>query len=148
MEIRALTMDDLEPLAHLFDQYRVFYRQPADPEAARDFIAHRLQREDAALLGAILNGDLAGFAQLYPSFTSVGMQRIWILNDLYVHEDARRKGVATALMTAAREYAELTGAARLELATEKTNRGAQALYEHLGWHRDQDFYHYSLDVEN
>lgn len=148
MAIRALHKDDLEPLARLFDQYRVFYRQASDPEAARSFIAARLARGDAALLGAFVDGDLAGFTQLYPSYTSVGMARIWILNDLYVREDARRLGVATALMDAAREFGAMTGARRLVLATEVNNTRAQRLYEKLGYRREEDFYVYELELED
>lgn len=147
MDIRALDSTDLEPLAHLFDQYRVFYRQPSDLDAARTFLSQRLARGDSAILGAHLGDHLAGFTQLYPSFTSVGMARLWILNDLYVAEDSRRKGVATALMNAAREFAEMTDAARLVLSTERDNTGAQKLYEHLGYHRDQDFYTYELPLD-
>lgn len=148
MEIRALQSDDLEPLAHLFDQYRVFYRQTSNLDAARSFISQRLSRGDAAILGAFVDSELVGFTQLYPSYTSVGLGRIWILNDLYVREDARRYGVATALMEAAREFAEMTGSRRLVLATEIHNEKAQRLYEKLGYRREEDFYVYELALDD
>ena len=147
MEIRTLDSDDLEPLAHLFDQYRAFYRQPSDLDGARSFLSQRLTRGDSAIFGALINDDMVGFVQLYPSYTSVGMGRMWILNDLYVHADARRKGVAVALMNIAREFAEMTESALLVLATEKNNTQAQALYEKLGYQRDEDFHHYELALD-
>lgn len=146
MQVRALEIGDLQPLAKLFDDYRVFYRQPSDMGAARDFVAQRLQRGDSVLLGAFTDGELVGFMQLYPSFTSVGMAPLWILNDLYVTADARRSGVATALMNAARDHARATGARRVVLATEKSNTSAQRLYERLGYRREEDFFVYELDV--
>ncbi|NNF62120.1 MAG: GNAT family N-acetyltransferase [Gammaproteobacteria bacterium] len=146
MEIRALDETDLPQLATLFDQYRVFYCQTTDVDAARTFLQQRLSRGDSAILGAIVHDVLVGFVQLYPSYTSVGLGRIWILNDLYVSADARQRGVGAALMGAAREYAEITGARALELATATDNSAAQALYEKLGWQRDDQFYHYSLDL--
>lgn len=148
MEIRALETQDHEPLAHLFDQYRVFYRQETDVDAARAFVGQRLSRGDAAIFGAFVNDELVGFTQLYPSYTSVGLGRIWILNDLYVREDARRKGIATALMQAAREFAEITESRRLVLSTEVHNKGAQRLYENLGYRRENDFYWYELSLDN
>ena len=146
MEIRALGQEDLPQLADLFDRYRVFYRQPTDRAAASAFVSQRLSRGDSAFLGAIVNDVLVGFVQMYPSYTSVGLGRLWILNDLYVSADARKRGVASALMNAAREYAEMTGARGMTLGTAKDNHAAQHLYEKLGWVRDQEFFQYELNL--
>jgi GNAT superfamily N-acetyltransferase len=45
------------------------------------------------------------------------MKPIWILNDLFVVEEARRLGIGEQLLTAATDYALQTGAVRLELST-------------------------------
>jgi ribosomal protein S18 acetylase RimI-like enzyme len=90
---------------------------------------------------------LCGFAQLYPSFTSAGMARIWVLNDLYVRREHRRRGVGRALVTATIEIAKNAGAAAVSLATEETNTVAQPLYESLGFKRDTAFRHYRLKVD-
>ncbi|MDA0674460.1 MAG: GNAT family N-acetyltransferase [Cyanobacteria bacterium] len=146
MDIRPAHTADLEPLAALFDQYRVFYGQPAQRVAARHFIQNRLEQGDSVILVADQAGTLGGFTQLYPSFSSVSMKPIWILNDLFVAASHRRQGIATALMVAAARHGTATGAIRLELATQVTNQAAQALYESLGYGRDVDFYHYSLQL--
>jgi ribosomal protein S18 acetylase RimI-like enzyme len=77
---------------------------------------------------------------LYPSFSSVSLARIFILNDLFVHEQARRKGVASMLMSAAVKFASTLGAVRLSLSTAITNDAAQALYHSAGWKRDDQFF--------
>lgn len=137
----------LDALAPLFDAYRVFYRKPSDPEAARAFLQDRLGADDSVILTAHLgDGALVGFTQLYPLFSSVRMRRVWLLNDLYVAPEARRQGVAKALMEAARAFAASTGAVALQLATEHTNVSAQALYEALGYERDADFRTYELTL--
>jgi len=43
---------------------------------------------------------LMGFAQLYPSFSSVSMKRLWILNDLFVSSEARGKYISYNLTLA------------------------------------------------
>ena len=131
-------------VARLFDMYRVFYEQPSDPDGALAFVASRLEFRDSVVLCVVEGDDMLGFTQLYPSFTSVGMKPIWILNDLFVDPDARRRGVATLLLQAAREHARKTGAAKLTLETAVTNSGAQALYEAEGWTRDDEYCTYSL----
>ncbi len=146
MEIRALKEKDLPQLANLFDQYRVFYHQASNVDAARLFLEQRLRHGDSAILGAIVHDVLVGFTQLYPTYTSVGLGRIWILNDLYVTADARNRGVGAALMHAAAEYGEMTGAKRLVLATQVENHAAQHLYEKLGWKRDEAFYQYEFEI--
>lgn len=137
---------DLDEAAALFDAYRVFYRQASDVAAARSFLAERFKRRDSVVLLARHGGNPAGFVQLYPSLSSVSMQRIWILNDLYVAAGARRLGIGKHLMDAARDHATRTGAIRLELTTEHNNTTAQALYERCGYVRDTVFHKYILTV--
>ena len=72
------------------------------------------------------------------------MKRLWILNDLYVVAEARRHGVAKALMERARQLALETSAESLALETAVDNHNAQRLYEQLGWLRDQEFFRYAL----
>ena len=72
--------------------------------------------------------------------------RVWVLNDLYVDADARRHGVAQALLDAAADFARDDGAIRLELETTPDNRTAQALYESGGWQRYDDTLRYHLPL--
>jgi len=97
-------------------------------------------------MDGIPSGALAGFTQLYPSFSSTSMQPLYILNDLYVVPAARRLGVGRALLERARAFAAGAGAATLVLQTAITNLPAQTLYELLGWRRDELYYTYELDL--
>ncbi len=139
-------LQHLDELTQLFDGYRQFYRQASDTSGAKAFLYERLSQGDSVVFIAFSDGKPAGFAQLYPSFSSVLMAQIWILNDLFVTEQARRKGVAKVLMERAASFGKETGAARLMLATEVTNEQAQKLYEALGWKKDTSFYTYNLTL--
>lgn len=143
MEIITATAAQLEQVSRLFDQYRVFYQQASDIDAAKRFIAERIALEESVIFLAMKNGVAIGFTQLYPSFTSVGMARIWILNDLFVHEAHRNKGVAQMLMEHAIDYSKTTGRKKIVLSTAYDNTNAQSLYEKLGFSRE-DFYSYEL----
>jgi GNAT superfamily N-acetyltransferase len=139
------TIHDLDTLVPLFDGYRQFYRQSSDPARGRSFLAERFEHhESLVLLAADESGEGLGFIQLYPLFSSVRTVRTYLLNDLFVSAGARRQGVAKALMLAAAEYARALGAASLSLTTQLDNKPAQALYESLGWKRDQEFCEYAL----
>lgn len=146
LNLRKACIDDLERLTALFDAYRQFYEQTSDLALAKNFIAARLNKQDSMIFVAE-NSDkkLIGFCQIYPSFCSVAAAKIGVLYDLYVNESARKTGAGTALMLAANEYAINNGMARLDLTTAKDNHAAQALYESLGWVRDEVFYAYSKE---
>jgi GNAT superfamily N-acetyltransferase len=138
--------DHLGQIVPLFDAYRQFYEQPSDTQGARRFLHDRLVNGESVIFLALLDGEAAGFIQLYPSFSSVSMKRRWILNDLFVTPEARRKGVGEAMLERARLYAVETGAKGLMLETAVDNIPAQRLYESLGWQRETEFYVYNLRV--
>ncbi|HKZ66014.1 MAG TPA: GNAT family N-acetyltransferase [Chitinophagaceae bacterium] len=145
MTIRQATIDDLDQLSILFAQYRVFYKQPFEPAEAKAFLEERLTCEESIVFIAIENDQYAGFTQLYPSFSSVGMTKIWILNDLYVSADHRQKGIARSLINHVIEYSKATGRKKVALSTAYDNTNAQKLYEKLGFTRS-DFYNYEITL--
>ncbi|MEO8777735.1 MAG: GNAT family N-acetyltransferase [Rhodanobacter sp.] len=143
--IRPATVDDLDALVPLFDGYRQFYRQVSDLARARSFLAQRLANDESQVLLARDDAGLGlGFTQLYPQFSSIRLVPTYLLNDLFVMQSARRQGVARGLLVAAAEHARSLGAGSLSLSTALDNRPAQALYESLGWQRDQGFCEYGL----
>jgi GNAT superfamily N-acetyltransferase len=148
MNVFQAHLEHLQEVSELFDQYRVFYQSASDLDAAKNFIQERFQKGDSVIFVASdVAGDqeqIIGFTQLYPSFSSVSMKRIWILNDLFVVETQRRKGIAKLLMQAAENFARETGAIRIALATQVSNEAAQLLYESRGYILDDWFYHYAL----
>ena len=137
----------LDTVSELFDAYRQFYGQLSDRNGSRAFIGERFAARDSVILLAMCGSDGVGFAQLYPSFSSVAMKRIWILNDLFVAERARRQGVASQLLQSATAFARDTGAMRLVLATAVDNHAAHALYEARGWRLDTKFHHFELTLD-
>ncbi len=111
---------DIGLIAPLFDSYRQFYDEPADPGRAAAFIRERLEAGESVIFIAEAGGEGAtealGFVQLYPSFSS--------------------------------EHAIRTGAKSLTLETTTENRRAWSLYENLGYVRQSDsarFYSLELD---
>ncbi|MGF1707228.1 N-acetyltransferase family protein [Enterovibrio baiacu] len=149
MNIIQATTSDIPAIANLFNQYRVFYGKPDDIELATCFIQERLSNnESIVFLARNERGDAVGFTQLYPTFSSVSAQRSWVLNDLFVLDSQRGKGMGKALLNAAKALAIETGANGLALETAPDNIGAQKLYESLGYVKDTTYFHYFLDVSS
>ena len=130
----------------LFDGYRQFYRQTSEPDRIRRFLLDRFEHNQSVIFIAWKSEIAVGFAQLYPSFSSGALARIYILNDLFVDPGARQGGAGTAVLQAASDYGRRVGALRLVLSTELTNTVAQSLYEKLGWKRNTEFCTYQLSL--
>ena len=145
MTTRQASIQDIDQLAILFAEYRVFYQQSFDPEAAKQFLQERIINQESMIFIAIDDGKYAGFTQLYPSFSSVGMKKIWILNDLFVAPGHRQKGIARALINHVLGYSKETGRKKVVLSTAYDNFNAQKLYEKLGFTRS-DFHNYEIEV--
>lgn len=146
MKIIQASKENLEQLIPLFDSYRVFYAQVSDQEAARVFLADRFSKVDSVIFLALDSEENGvGFTQLYPSYSSVKMQRTYILNDLFVSEKARKQGVGEALMERAKQFAKEQNSCGLTLET-NTNNPAQSLYKKLGWKKDTTVNHYTWEV--
>ena len=140
------TADHIEAAAALFNGYRQFYHFPSDLEACRGYLRDRVAHGDSCIYLVMADNRPAGFMQLYPSFSSLSLRRVWILYDLFVAEDSRKLGVANMLLEKAHALAVESGASEVNLATAIDNRPAQRAYEQMGWVRDEEFYYYNLVI--
>lgn len=146
--IRQANAGDLDLIVPLFDAYRQFYKQPPDLKLAHTFLQERFRLNQSIIFLALDNtGNALGFTQLYPSFSSGLARPIFILNDLFVIPEARRRKVGRRLLQAAAEFGMQAGAARLALSTALDNASAQALYESSGWQRDKGWCTYTLPLD-
>lgn len=140
LSIRQAVAADVEALSVLFDEYRRFQGQAADLAAARSFLSERFDHGESVAFIALANGTAVGFAQLYPSYSSTSLSRVFILNDLYVREAVRRRSVASRLLSAVESYAWSFGASRVTLNVARTNVTAQQVYLARGWQQDEQFF--------
>lgn len=141
LQIKRAAPEDVTVIAPLFNGYRMFYKQPSDINAAEKFLSGRIMNDESVIWFAELDGVAVGFCQLYPIFSSVSLKRAWLLNDLFVNESARGRGVATALLQAAKAFGWNTSAKWLLLQTGADNRTAQLVYEKNGWQKVTDFFY-------
>ena len=138
--IRQAVLADLDDLTVVFDQYRQFQGKAPDAKACRAFLRERFDHGESVVFLALLDGRPVGMAQLYPSFSSTALARVFILNDLFVSEAGRRAGVATALLQVVENYAWTFGACRVSLNVAQSNLPAQDLYRARGWTHDNEFF--------
>lgn len=139
-------LKELDDVTSLFNEYRMFYGQQSDLTGAKEFVGERMRQNESVIFLAIEEDKAIGFVQLYPIFTSVGMKRKWLLNDLFVGENDRRSGVGRALMNQAKQFAIETNSAGIFLETANDNHKAQALYESLSYEKEDSVFFYNLSL--
>ena len=112
---------------------------PADDAAARlvaDAFADPPRYE---LWVAEVDGAVAAYAATFMTYSTFRARPTLFLEDLFVHPDARRRGVATAVLARLRAEAEARGCGRFEWMVLDWNADAQRLYagvgaeEHSAW---------------
>lgn len=146
--IAVVTETDLSDLLPLLRAYCDFYKvSPSDRELldlARSLLADP-DCEGFQLIARESSGRAVGFATVYWSWSTLTAAREAIMNDLFVHPDARGSGLAEALIEECRERSRHRGAVSLGWQTAKDNLRAQTVYERVGAKRDE-WIDYSLDT--
>ncbi|HYP48878.1 MAG TPA: GNAT family N-acetyltransferase [Thermoleophilaceae bacterium] len=146
--ISIATEADLPALLPLMRGYCDFYEvSPGDEELlalSRALIADP-EHEGVQLIASDERGKPVGFATVFWSWSTLSASRIGVMNDLFVHPDARGSGAAEALIKACVERCRERGATSLGWQTAKDNTRAQAVYERVGGKREE-WLDYSLEV--
>lgn len=104
-----------------------------DPEPQRSVFLDHLTYDDATVLVAEIDGEVAGAASLWfrPRLSWTTLEA-WI-PDLYVAERFRRQGAARALLDACAAAARRRGCHRLTLESGHQREPAHTLYEEYGF---------------
>ena len=148
--IRQAIESDVDVLAEIVKRYRDFQGVSAqDMHEIKAFIRERIVKSECTILIAITepSNNIIGFVQLYPTFSTVSLQRQWLLNDFYVDENERNRGIGSSLMEAVKEHFRGNSKGFI-LVTEKTNIGAKRFYDRHGWETNHfDFYHYFYETK-
>ena len=103
-----------------------------DPIVAEDRLAEAIADEHSHVLIAEAEGRCAGICTAYIDLESVryGL-RCWV-EDLAVDPELRSRGIGSALLAAAREWARDQGASHLELDSAESRHDAHRFYEREG----------------
>jgi ribosomal protein S18 acetylase RimI-like enzyme len=146
MHIVKSTEKYLAQLVELFEEYRLFCGYQSSPKETKDFLKKLICNDESVIFIAIdtETDSVMGFVNLYPSYSTLALQRLWILNDLGVSSDYRGRGVSKALVQKVQEFAKETNAIRIELKTGTDNSTARNLYKSMNFTIDAENVYYRV----
>ena len=133
MNVRAATSADVPVLEALWRAFEGEVPPPAHVELdlARELAELREAVDDGLAFVAEVDGEAVGFALARRTGS-----RLARLTDLYVVPEARRGGVAAALVHAVVEAVAPQGIEHLDLEVTAANAGARAVYHRWGFGED------------
>jgi len=136
LAIRALRRDDFMAWRQLWDGYNAFYGRAGATALPAEVTQMTWQRflDGAEAMHALVAeraGTLLGLAHYLYHRSTIMVNPICYLQDLFTAEAARGQGIGRALMQAVFERARSDGARRLYWQTHETNTVAMRLYDQV-----------------
>lgn len=105
----------------------------SDEDYRKMFRAVLAQPERTRFIVAEADGGLAGVMTIVIGYSTWKGKTFLTIDDVFVRQTMRSRGVATALLEYAFSLAKDLGCVRVDLLTEVDNYPAQALYKKLGF---------------
>jgi GNAT superfamily N-acetyltransferase len=132
IDIKPLGLDDAHQLAPLVAAYTQDRKRGA-PRVPDEYYAELLLRDRTAeLIGARLGGRLVGFAVFFDLPDTMTGMRAGQLDDIFVLQDDRHRGIGKALVDALAAEGRKRGWARIRWMVPEKPPEARALAERLG----------------
>jgi ribosomal protein S18 acetylase RimI-like enzyme len=120
-----------------FDPQRFLAARPGTRAGYASFISTQLEDPDKAVLVAVDNGDVVGYA--YAAVEGYDFMALrgpaGVLHDIIVDPEHRGQGVGRLLLNATLEFFRSCGVPRVVLSTAERNEAAQRLFASMGFRR-------------
>jgi GNAT superfamily N-acetyltransferase len=136
LQVRDAAPGDFDRWLPLWDGYNSFYGRSGPTALPREITQTTWSRffdagEPVHALLAEADGKLVGLAHYLFHRSTTAIAATCYLQDLFASEEARGRGVATALIEEVYNRASQAGAPRVYWQTHETNERARRLYERL-----------------
>jgi GNAT superfamily N-acetyltransferase len=146
--IRFADREDAPAFLALIQALADFEKLPGPDAAARarlieDGFGERPRYE---VLVAELDAAIVAYAIFFPVYSTFRARPSLYLEDLFVHPDARRRGVAKAMMARLHALAAERNCGRFEWTVLDWNTDAQTLYDGLGAKALKQWILYRMDL--
>lgn len=135
MQVRVATAGDEEQIIELLKEFMTFEKAELLTDSGFKDMFKAVLNNPAGIFFIIaeIEGKAVGMATLVFRFSTWQGKMVVTIDDVYVRQEARHCGVATALLNQAFMLAKDRGCPRVDLITEIDNYPAQELYKKMGF---------------
>ena len=127
---RKLSSDDFDQWRALYEGYLSFYKATLTEES-KAIVWQRLLSGEIRGLGAFEGDTLVGIAHFHLQMSTWADDGHLYLEDLYVAETARNRGIARALIEAIESEAKSEKCSEMYWITRESNSTARSLYDSM-----------------
>lgn len=147
MEIRPARRDDVPAIIALATLLAEFEKlPPPDAAAVARLTRHAFDEARVELWVALDGGEVVAYAALFATYSTFRCQPTLFLEDLFVHPERRRRGIARAMLDRLKAEALARGCGRFEWLVLDWNRPARDLYERFGAAAHESWRLYRVDL--
>jgi GNAT superfamily N-acetyltransferase len=148
MQFRPATADDGPEFLRLVRALAEFEQlDPPTPEACERMLEHAFgEPRRFELWIAELDGAVVAYAVTFHTYSTFRALPTLFLEDLFVHPDARRRGVARGMLDHLKSVARERGCGRFEWMVLDWNEDAKQLYDGYGAQRLREWELYRYDL--
>ncbi len=145
VEIVKVDRDNVKDFVHLIGGLARYERATPPDEAARARLEADALAESPPFQAhlAYLEGKAAGYIIHYYTYSTYDGRRVFFLEDIFVTDDARKKGIGKELFRFCLGEAKSQGCSELQWAVLPWNEDAIGFYERMGGKR-MDLHVYSI----
>jgi GNAT superfamily N-acetyltransferase len=149
LTIRLAGPEDAEILCSMVAELAAYEHLEASNVCSAEALRHELACGDKALEAVIASyGDeVAGMATFFQTYSTFAARRGLYLEDIYVRENYRHRGIGTRILAWVARLAHERGYGRVEWTTLLWNTPAIEFYESLGATPNDAWTTYRLDGE-
>ena len=148
IQIRGGRRRDAEQFVSLVRALAKFEQlDPPSAEGTRRLVDDIFRKKRVNLIVASDGGRLVGYALYFYNYSSFVAKPTLYLEDLFVLDEYRKRGIGFALFRKCVDIAMSEGCGRMEWAVLTWNEKALNFYEKLGARRMSDWYVYRLDEQ-
>jgi len=145
--VRQVLVGDKTRWRELYESYLKFYN--SEPiESSIEIVWQRLTKDEPEIHGLVveLNGEVIGFTHFHYQLSTWTHTFHCYLEDLYVSEEERGKGAATALIAEVKKLAVERKCSEVFWITKESNETARKLYDKVA--NRSDFVRYEISLED
>lgn len=149
ISIRSVRLDDIPSILGLIREFAEFEELSQHCQVTHDRLTAALFGDSSVVESLIaLDGDAAiGYALFFPNFSSFRGQRGFYLDDIYVTERYRGRGLGEAMLKEIAKIAAERGFERIDFLVLDWNQKAVDFYLSLGAVRDNEERHFKFTDE-